>query len=190
MTIPDENPAPAPRRGRRQQWALAASLALNLLLVGLGAGMVARAHMGEGARAFLHGEMFRDRAARDIDERASRETDERASRETDERASRDAGRRTLRAQVRAVLDARAPAFDAARARVAEAWRAVRAATGEEPLRTARLEAALADLRAAQQALTMERHAALVTLAARLSPEERARMMRGLERVAQREGRAR
>jgi len=174
MTIPDENPAPAPRRGRRQQWALAASLALNLLLVGLGAGMVARAHMGEGARAFLHGEMFRDRAARDIDERASR----------------DAGRRTLRAQVRAVLDARAPAFDAARARVAEAWRAVRAATGEEPLRTARLEAALADLRAAQQALTMERHAALVTLAARLSPEERARMMRGLERVAQREGRAR
>jgi len=182
MTIPDENPAPAPRRGRRQQWALAASLALNLLLVGLGAGMVARAHMGEGARAFLHGEMFRDRAARDIDERASRETDE--------RASRDAGRRTLRAQVRAVLDARAPAFDAARARVAEAWRAVRAATGEEPLRTARLEAALADLRAAQQALTMERHAALVTLAARLSPEERARMMRGLERVAQREGRAR
>jgi len=182
MTIPDENPAPAPRRGRRLQWALAASLALNLLLVGLGAGMVARAHMGEGARAFLHGEMFRDRAARDIDERASRETDE--------RASRDAGRRTLRAQVRAVLDARAPAFDAARARVAEAWRAVRAATGEEPLRTARLEAALADLRAAQQALTMERHAALVTLAARLSPEERARMMRGLERVAQREGRAR
>jgi len=182
MTIPDENPAPAPRRGRRQQWALAASLALNLLLVGLGAGMVARAHMGEGARAFLHGEMFRDRAARDIDERASRETDE--------RAARDAGRRTLRAQVRAVLDARAPAFDAARARVAEAWRAVRAATGEEPLRTARLEAALADLRAAQQALTMERHAALVTLAARLSPEERARMMRGLERVAQREGRAR
>jgi len=174
MTIPDENPAPAPRRGRRLQWALAASLALNLLLVGLGAGMVARAHMGEGARAFLHGEMFRDRAARDIDERASR----------------DAGRRTLRAQVRAVLDARAPAFDAARARVAEAWRAVRAATGEEPLRTARLEAALADLRAAQQALTMERHAALVTLAARLSPEERARMMRGLERVAQREGRAR
>lgn len=167
MTIPDE--AAAPRRRRWAPWALAASLALNLLLLGLGAGMVARAHMGEGARAFLHGDMMRDRAPREADD--GDEND----------------RRALRAQARAVLDARAPAFDAARARVADAWRAVRAATEEEPLQTARLEAALADLRAAQAGLTRERHAALVALAARLSPEDRARVTRALARALSREG---
>jgi len=171
MTGPDDAASAAPRRGRWLTWALAASVTLNLLLVGLGVGMVARAHMGEGARAFLRGEGVGDRAAR---------RDERA----DERGDEDV-RRALRAQVRAVLDARAPAFEVARARVAEAWRAVRAAAEGAPLETARLEAALADLRAAQDALARERHAALVTLAGRLSPDARARVMRELERSLER-----
>lgn len=164
MTEPEERapatPPATPSRRGWMRWALAASVALNLLLAGLGVGVIIRAHMGEDARALTHGEGSR------------------------------AERRALREQARAVMNARAPAFDVARARVGGAWRAVRAAAAAEPLETARLETALADLRAAQEMLTRERHAALVALVERLPADERARAVREIGRAVLRAGRVR
>lgn len=147
-----EPPAAGAARGHgRLRWALAVSVALNLLLGGLIVGAAARdagwrgGWLSDGPRARWSA--------------------------PDERVS------SLRGQARDALGARAPALEARRSDLRAAWRAVRDAAQADPLDRARLDAALAALRAAEAALAVERHAAFATLAASMPPERRAKMLR-------------
>jgi Spy/CpxP family protein refolding chaperone len=136
--------APPPRRAPRWLWlALALSLALNAAGAGLWWGAAARARQAGADGALTLRHAMRDSAE------------------------------PVRRQARAVFAQHRPAFEALRREAAAARAGVAEAARREPFDPAALDAALAGLRAAQDALSALRHRALGEIVAAAPPEARA-----------------
>lgn len=147
-----ETGLPTPRRRRWLGAALVVSLTLNVLVAGAVAGWAWRRHAEpDPAHRFSLGALSRD------------------------------GRPMERDRARDVLRSRGPAFEQARRTVETARQAVRDAVTADPFAPEALSAALADLRAAETAVSAQRHGALVDLAQGLSPERRAELAARLSR---------
>lgn len=148
----------APGRRRLLVAALVASLSVNLLLGGLIAGAALRAHRLEPAGAATLAQVLRDA---------------------------DPG---ARAAARSALEARGPAYRALQRDISEARRRAAEAAQAEPLDPAALRAALADLRAAQDAAAVVGHEALEEVLGAMPRDSRAAFARRFARTP--EGRCR
>jgi Spy/CpxP family protein refolding chaperone len=151
----------APRRAPRWLWlAFALSLALNAAGVGLWWGAALR-----DRHAGPEGGLTLRHAMRD-------------------------GAGVVRSQARAVFARHRPAFEALRREAAEARARVAEAAGREPFDAAALDAALAELRAAQDSLSVLRHRALGEIVAAAPPGTRAELALRLAGARDRGGRRR
>jgi Spy/CpxP family protein refolding chaperone len=158
---PPDAPRDAPRRAPRWLWfALALSLALNAAGVGLWWGASLRERHA-GAEGAL----------------------------TLRHAMRDAAE-PVRQQARAVFAQHRPAFEALRREAVAARARVGEAASREPFDPAALDAALAELRAAQDALAALRHRALAEIVAAAPPETRAALAMRLSGPSDHRGRGR
>jgi uncharacterized membrane protein len=140
---------------RNRRWtavALALSVALNLAVAGMFAGGWLRHALRDGPDGGPLFQMMRQ------------------------------GDEAERSRTRAVFAANRPAFETGRAALRAARAEVRAAALADPFDPGALDSALADLRRAEDALIAVRHATFAALAAELSPERRAEMMRRLEKL--------
>lgn len=137
-------PMQAPRRAPRWLWlALALSLALNAAGAGLWWGMTLRERHAQAEGALTLRHAMRDAAE------------------------------PVRQKARAVFAQHRPAFEALRREAVAARARVGEAAGGEPFDPAALDASLAELRAAQDALAALRHRALAEIVAAAPSETRA-----------------